>query len=315
MYWGMRIGTFGDWLKVATVFGAVGAVAAWLSVIAPIFDIVSHARVPIAALLGAFALLHLPARRPRWAFAAVMAATLAAAPAWNFIAPPRAAQPNGDKVSVLFHNAWMRNEDPARVIALARAASPDVIALIEVRRDWHAALEALDDLYPYRVMEPRYGETVILSKTPIDPFDVPGAGASIVFADIERPSGKPLRIVVTHFTRPWPWDEPGAQRSQLTRFAAAWAANGKPDLVVGDFNGAPFSPPLQHFATQTGLRPVIGAGGTWPTFLPAIVRLPIDNAFIGERVRGATREVRGNTGSDHAPVLFEITLADGAGRS
>ncbi len=306
----MRIGAFGDWLKVATVFAAAGAIAAWLSILHPLFDIVSHARVPIAALLAAFALLHLPARRPRWTAAALVAAMVAVAPAWDFVAPRRASPAEGAKVRVLFHNAWMRNEDPSRVIALARAASPDVVALIEVRRDWHPALDELADLYPYRVMEPRYGETVIFSKTPLEPFDAPGAGASIVFADIQRPSGPALRLAVTHFTRPWPWDDPGAQREQLTRFGRAWRANGEPDLVVGDFNGAPFSPPLQALSEQTGLRPVVGAGGTWPTFLPAIFRLPIDNALVGVRVSAATRDVRGNTGSDHAPVVIELTLTD-----
>jgi len=306
----MKIGGFGDWLKAATVLAAVGALGAWLSLSHPLFDIVSHARVPIAALLAALALLHLPARRPRWTVAALAAATVAVGPAWDFVAPPRAAAADGAKVRVLFHNAWMRNENPARVIALARAASPDVVALIEVRRDWHPALDALADLYPYRVMEPRYGETVILSKTPLAPFAAPGAGASVVFADIARPSGPDLRIAVTHFTRPWPWDAPGAQREQLMRFSRAWQVNGEPDLVVGDFNGAPFSPPLRALSKQTGLRAVVGAGGTWPTFLPAIFRLPIDNALIGVRVRAATREVRGNTGSDHAPVLFDLTLAD-----
>lgn len=306
----MRIGTFGDWLKTATAFGALGALGAWLSLVAPIFDIVSHARVPLAALLVAIALLHLPAQRPRWALAALLAALVAAAPAWNYIAPPRTETPAGAKVRVLFHNAWMGNTDPSRVIALARATSPDVVALIEVRRDWRDRLEALDDLYPHRVMEPRYGETVILSKTPLTPFDAPGAGASIVFADIERPAGPPLRIVVTHFTRPWPWDAPGAQRSQLERFARAWRANGEADIVVGDFNGAPFSEPMRRLSASTGLRAVAGAGGTWPTFLPEIFRLPIDNALVGKRVIFAARDVRGDTGSDHAPVLFEFTLAD-----
>lgn len=306
----MKIGAFGDWLKVATVFAAAGALGAWVSLIHPLFDIVSHARVPIAALLAAFALLHLPAKRPRWAAAALFACILAVAPAWSFVSPPQAQRAEGATVRVLFHNVWMQNEDPTRVIALARATSPDVVALIEVRRDWHAPLEALDDLYPYRVMEPRYGETVIFSKTPLKPFDAPNAGASVVFADIERPTGPALRLAVTHFTRPWPWDDPGAQRDQLARFASAWRANGEPDLVVGDFNGAPFSPPLKRLSAQTGLRPIVGAGGTWPTFLPAIFRLPIDNGFAGVRVRAATREVQGHTGSDHAPVLFEITLAD-----
>jgi endonuclease/exonuclease/phosphatase (EEP) superfamily protein YafD len=204
----------------------------------------------------------------------------------------------------------MRNEDPARVLTLVRSTQPDIVALIEVRSDWRPAIDTLADIYPYRVMEPRYGETVILSKTPLEPFDAPGAGASIVFADIAQPGGPPLRIAVTHFTRPWPWDKAGAQRGQLARFAEAWRANGEADIVVGDFNGAPWSAPLKTLSRHTGLRPAIGAGGTWPTFLPAILRLPIDNAFVGPRVRAIRRQVRGPTGSDHAPVLYDVTLAD-----
>lgn len=306
----MQLGAFGDWLKVATVFGAVGVAAAMLSGPLPLFDIVSHARIPIGACLAALALLHLPARRPRWAAAAFLAAGLSIAPAMSFVAPPQARAAEGRTLRVLFHNAWMRNEDPTRVLALLRATQPDIVALIEVRRDWHPALDTLADIYPYRVMEPRYGETVILSKTPLEPFDAPGAGASIVFADIAQPEGPRLRIAVTHFTRPWPWDEARAQRGQLARFTDAWRANGEADLVVGDFNGAPWSPPLKAFSRETGLRPAVGAGGTWPTFLPAIFRLPIDNAFVGPRIRAISRHVRGPTGSDHAPVLYDVTMAD-----
>ncbi len=306
----MRLGSFGDWLRVATVFGAAGVGAAMLSGPIPAFDIASHARIPIGALLAALGLLHLPARRLRWGAAAFLAAGLSWGPAAPFLSTPHAHAAQGATLRVLFHNAWMRNEDPARVLALVRSTRPDIVALIEVRRDWRPAVETLADIYPYRVMEPRYGETVILSKTPLVPSDAPGAGASIVFAEISRPDGAPLRIAVTHFTRPWPWDRAGAQRGQLARFAEAWRANGAPDVVVGDFNGAPWSPPLRTLAQTTGLRPAVGAGGTWPTFLPAIFRMPIDNAFVGPRVREISRHVRGPTGSDHAPVLYDVTLAD-----
>jgi endonuclease/exonuclease/phosphatase (EEP) superfamily protein YafD len=306
----MGLGAFSSWLKTATVFGAAGVGAAMLAGPFPVFDIVSHARIPIGVLLLALGLFHLPSGRPRWAAGAFLAGALSLAPAWSFVSTAPAHAAEGRTLRVLFHNAWMRNEDPARVLALVRATKPDVVALIEVRRDWHPALDTLADLYPYRVMEPRYGETVILSKTPLDPSDVPGAGASIVFADIERPDGRAIRITVSHFTRPWPWDDARAQRRQLARFADAWRGRGKSDIVVGDFNGAPWSPPLETLTKATGLRPVVGAGGTWPTFLPAIFRLPIDNAFVSARVKTVHREVLGHTGSDHAPVLYDMVLTD-----
>jgi endonuclease/exonuclease/phosphatase (EEP) superfamily protein YafD len=304
----MGLGGIGDWLKAATVFGVGGLVMASFAAGLPVFDIVAHARAPIGAMLIALGLLHLPARRPRWALAALAAAATTLAPAWDFISPPRPAAAEGRPVRVLFHNAWMRNEDPARVVALIRETRPDIVGLIEVRRDWREALDRLSDLYPHRVMEPRYGETVILSKWPLDPAGAPGDGASLVFANVDAP-GRDFAIAVTHFTRPWPWDEPDAQRGQLMRFAEAWRRHGEPDIVLGDFNGAPWSPPLRAFARATRLDPVVGAGGTWPTFLPPVFRLPIDNAFVGPRVLAARRNLRGKTGSDHAPVLYDLTLA------
>lgn len=305
----MPLGKPADWMKVATVFGMSGAAMATLAGGLPVFDIVAHARIPIGLALLALALLHLPARRPRWALATAFAAALTLAPAWGFVAPPRTETAEGRHVRVLFHNAWMRNEDPARVLKLIRRTEPDIVALIEVRRDWHDALDGLADLYPHRVMEPRYGETVILSKWPLEPSGAPGDGASLVFAEIDMADGEPLGIAVTHFTRPWPWDEPDAQRGQLLRFADAWRRNGEADIVVGDFNGAPWAPPLAALSRETGLKPVAGAGGTWPTFLPAIFRLPIDNAFTGPRVLATHRVVLGPTGSDHAPVMYDVTLA------
>lgn len=306
----MQLGTFGDWLKVATAFAIAGAVAATLSGPLAVFDIVSHARIPICAGLVALALLHLPTGQPRWAIAAFVSAAVMVAPAAAFLSDPQTPPARGRVVRVLFHNAWEHNGDPSRLVALVRETEPDVVALVEVLRHMHAGIETLADDYPYRVMEPRYGQTVILSKTPLRPFDAPGAGASIVFADIDQPEGPPLRIAVTHFTRPWPWDRPRAQRDQLARFAEAWRANGEADIVVGDFNGTPWSPPLKAFSDATGLRPAVGAGGTWHVALPSIFRLPIDNAFVGPRVTTIKRQVRGPTGSDHAPVLFEMTVSD-----
>lgn len=306
----MRLGTFGDWLKVATVFGAAGAVAAALSAPLAIFDIVSHARVPIGLTLVGLALFHAPAAQPRWAIAALACATVTLAPASAFLSPSKEKVAGARDVSVLFHNTWEHNGDPTRFIALVRKTEPDIVALVEVLRHWHPELETLQDIYPHRMMAARYGQTVILSKTPITPLNAPRAGASIVFAEIAQADGPPLRIAVTHFTRPWPWDRPAAQREQIARFADAWRANGEADIVVGDFNGAPWSPPLKILTANTDLRPATGDGGTWHAGLPAILRLPIDNGFVGPRIGAVHREVLGPTGSDHRPVLFEMSLAD-----
>jgi len=87
----MGLGGIGDWLKAATVFGVGGLVMASFAAGLPVFDIVAHARAPIGAMLIALGLLHLPARRPRWALAALAAAattdSLPTTAPWASLAP------------------------------------------------------------------------------------------------------------------------------------------------------------------------------------------------------------------------------------
>ncbi len=185
------------------------------------------------------------------------------------------------------------------------ASDADIIGLIEVSESWQRVLEPLFTKYPYKVdcfaTAPEC-ETILLSKLPIT---APRAervlgGAPVVVGGEVDWNGKRFEVLATHLA--WPFTPDYGQRWRvITDPVAAPALEGRlpasrqasqaenlaklmnalaPDLVLmGDFNGAPWSRLQSAFSTATGLENAAGWNLSWPTMLPWPLRLPIDHVL------------------------------------
>jgi endonuclease/exonuclease/phosphatase family metal-dependent hydrolase len=50
-------------------------------------------------------------------------------------------------------------------------------------------------------------------------------------------------------------------------------------------------------------------GGTWPSSLPPILRVAIDDVLVSDGIRVASwRTLERETGSDHVPVIAELLI-------
>lgn len=248
-----------------------------------------------------------------WAAAAAVLFALptvaAAAPA-----PMVAGAPT---LTIYLHNIHSGRAAPAAIDEAVRAADPDMIALVESRPRDIRRLGNLVKRYPYRLQAGDRGPMTLLSKRPVRALTPqPDPWPSGLYAVAETPLG-PVSVALVHLSRPWPFSERIFQFIEMQRLAATLHGQGLdggpglapgPAIVLGDFNASPWGLVAARMKAA-GFRPVGGLGGTWPAWGPALLRIPIDNAFTNAGVVGVGKTVLESTGSDHNPVVFRFQAA------
>jgi endonuclease/exonuclease/phosphatase (EEP) superfamily protein YafD len=310
------------WLSVAaglllgvTVAGSCGAWH-WL------LDLAGHFRAYwlVAAAVG----LVLALRRPR-SIALVCCALALAGNVWAMLpfwlpGPPllasaTAAEPiaaTTPPLSLILTNVHRLNPDRSLAVAYLRDRRPDVAVVIEIDAAWAANLSSLDELYPFRVVEPRddnFG-IAVLSRWPLIQPEVvtfggtpfPSITATVRFHD------RDVRLIATHPHPPFSAARAAALLGQLGAVADAAAAAVGPRIVAGDFNATPWSLAYRTFAARSGLRDTAlgrGVQPTWNARRPA-PRIPIDHVFASPDLAVVRRAIGPDIGSDHFPV--EVTL-------
>ncbi len=277
-------------------------------------DLVAQFTAPaLFATLGLAALMML-VRRWRLAGAALVPAALlliAVWPQWF----PIASRPEAgtSMIRVYSANLWVRNRDLAAISASIRQADADVVMLIELGDATAPHLDALVGAYPYRVASPRIDRpngavrSVIASRYPLTPLARP-AGVEAVGARAATPLGA-LTLVSIHLTRPWPFEESWGQISQTMALEAMLQGLSGPVVVAGDFNSVSTARIGKQVQSDIGLRPAPGFPGTWPASLPSALAITIDQIYASPDLAFVSRRLGRPTGSDHRPVVTEITRA------
>jgi endonuclease/exonuclease/phosphatase (EEP) superfamily protein YafD len=123
-----------------------------------------------------------------------------------------------------------------------------------------------------------------------------------------RVAGMPVSLVVTHVHTPFAGS---IHVRQLHALAKARPALGRRAVVCGDFNTPPWSGPLRAFASRGRLRDLYGrsawAAYSWPTWSP-LLRVPLDNCFVGEGIAIRDHHDGPDDGSDHRPLMVDLAV-------
>jgi endonuclease/exonuclease/phosphatase (EEP) superfamily protein YafD len=291
------------------------AVAPYFAGSQPILALLEH----FAAQQGASALFLLLAmlllRMWRWALLAAGLTVWYGIALYPFLPIPGlgagAASAGNPPLTVLSLNLWYRSENQDETVSYLLASGADVIGTVETTREWRENLKPLESVYPYHVdcvgKVFRCG-VALFSKLPIrDAFAdrVEGRLPTIVGATIDW-QGSPVTIAELQLINPLIGLEEDFQAEQAA-VAEGYFAKLSGDLVVmGDFNSAPWSRLQNQFRAASGLDNRGRLAFTWPSYAPAIFRLPIDQIFVRGGV--VARNVRPGpaVGSDHLPILGEI---------
>lgn len=309
------------WRVVVLLFAVYAAVsvASLVGVVWAPLEITTHFRPQLAAAAVVFALLFAVGRR----FLAILPAAglliFHVIPLVPYVLPSARAAgcAGGHDLRVLTLNLHHRHADIDAVVRMVRSERPDVVLLTEFQPSDLAAIAALRDILPHSTGPTGQGafHLLLMSRFRIDKkriaFPTPKARFLPVIEIRLCPDGAPCFTVVgLHAARPL-GAESHLQDAHLDlaaeRAARTW---GGRVVLMGDLNTTPWSPGFRELLDAGRLRDAGDASafhGTWMSRNP-LFGLAIDHVLVGRRVRGRDRRVGPNVGSDHFPVIADLTI-------
>lgn len=241
----------------------------------------------------------------------------------------------GPRLRVMSYNvgAARRLGQPSAISELIRAVDPDVICLVEARRDTLETVGGpLREAYPYQAA----GSSVFaLSRFPLDNsrrLDLGPAAHDALLTDLVV-EHHVATLAVVHLQRIDAFRGPGGGVGGLVRVAARYdprsrdaAASdvtralreiGGSAILAGDFNATPWS--RTHQIVSAELRDSFreagwGFGHTYPAWLRTVgwdVSVPllrIDHVFHSTDLVALSAHVGPRADSDHLPVVVELAF-------
>jgi endonuclease/exonuclease/phosphatase (EEP) superfamily protein YafD len=280
-------------------------------------EIISNFRCQIMFMLLPFVFLLFSIRIWGWGIVVTIAT------AWSMFGVvsvylPAAQPPAGpQKIKIMSFNVLANNGLSQMVFERIREADPDVVTILEFNGSWQEKLQGLEKEYPYQILEPRwhgYGVAIFsryaLSNTRLHQLTADETDVPVLITDVSS-GDTTIRLFAAHLFSPTNWQRLALRNRQLREIAKLVNTSRQPTIVMGDFNGAPWSVFLNDFLRTTGLRDSrqgFGFQASWHTAFP-LLRVPIDQAFVSDEVCVHDRYVAERAGSDHFPVVFEVSVA------
>ena len=200
---------------------------------------------------------------------------------------------------------------------------PDVIAVLEYDHNWHQRLALLQETYPHQLLAPRwhgYG-IAIFSRLPLEQTEVvqliPKVADTPMAVVRVRVGGQSLRLAAVHSLSPTNAFRFQLRNQQFKEIAQTLNDDSCPTIVMGDFNCTLASPYLQDFLSETGYRDSRQGFGYQPTWHRDIwpLQIPIDHALVSPEVVVHRRWVADEAGSDHFPIVFEVSVGQSGNAS
>lgn len=232
-----------------------------------------------------------------------------------------AESPRRQPLRIFYANVSVRNDEKDALFDEIRDQAPDVVVLTEMSAAWHNGFNkgGLAVEYPHHIHLTRYNPsaTGVFSRYPIIDEQRVYKGRRVVVEAVVDADGAPLTLLAIHAPRPI--DSP------LHNFAGFWSLVGqlldshyaRPDrnplMVIGDFNATPFSLVYRRLTGAWGLRDCHrlcghGAGVSWPNGHRLLPPIRIDHALVSGEVRCAAAAEGVGRGSDHKPLILDISL-------
>ncbi|MDZ7617898.1 MAG: endonuclease/exonuclease/phosphatase family protein [Patescibacteria group bacterium] len=303
-----------------TAAGAVGCAATAMGLLGRfwwLLDLMAHFPVHYALGLVVLAIVLLWARRRATAvvflaFAGVNLAIVSPAYFGKQPAPPAAHL----TLRAMLLNVNARQGDVARVEQVVRQWNPDILVLEEVSSRWMPALARLAEAYPHTIIEPR-GDNFgicLLSKLPVvkrEVVHIGDADVPTILATVDTGTAR-LHIVATHPLPPIGREYSRWRNEQLEKLPHHIDAS-QPTLLLGDLNTTPWSHHFRQLIRESGLLDSSrgrGIQGSWPSFVPSPLRIPIDHVLHSPAVAVVSRSIGPSVNSDHRPVIVDFAVIE-----
>ena len=295
----------------AALLLALTSLLAYLGRFSWVLDNLASFRPQLTAGLAIAGLFLLLGRWPKMAaLIAVVALINAATLLPLFISVGTA--PGPPDVRILSFNLLSDNKHFDEVIEFIRSTDADLVVLHEASLPWEEAIAEADLDYAMTITrhpEDIFGSLVLApTGAMVESFGFRIADPRAV--EIKLPAG--LSVLAIHPISPSSPRRAGLRDQQLA-LAGDWVKEQlSPVVVVGDFNAGPFSYAYRNLRRETGLADSIRGYGletTYPAQAWPIVRVSIDHLLYSEGVEIVDRTLGPSLGSDHFPLLVDLSLS------
>jgi endonuclease/exonuclease/phosphatase (EEP) superfamily protein YafD len=306
------IGTFFN----ASILGlAAVLLGALFGKLHPLIDIFAHFLLPaiVAALVMALLAAFAARTTTMLIFMALTAAAIALV--WPWVQQPEKTTAAGPHFTLLSFNVYYNNPQLDRIADFVRETKPDIVVLLEVIPRVRPGLDAVAAQYPYRVecQQQNWCDALVLSRFPLTDIR-----ATLPEPKFRRPmgavevtiEGRKLTLFPTHLSLPFPLDRRGSQTGEIEEVVTTIATVPGPRILAGDFNASSWAATMARPREQLNMTLLTGGDGSWPTFLPRAMSIPIDHVLATQELSLLSRKLFTVSGSDHRAVLAEIAFKE-----
>jgi len=224
-------------------------------------------------------------------------------------------------ITVVSANLFESKGAVRSAVAQAQALDADLLWWSEFPRDLdpetRSRVGALDAHYPFGFEMPAADgrDLRFLSRYPLrsrETFEPPQTSGRPALKLTFEVQGRLLTVFALHTHPPTSTWSLEARNATLDWLQTELAHHEGYALVLGDLNTSAFAPRFQELVAVSGLNcrsPWHCAVASWPSFVPFLLT-PIDHILAGGGAE-VVRLRRGRfTGSDHFPVVAEVTFGD-----
>lgn len=225
-------------------------------------------------------------------------------------------QPASQELTLLFSNINYGNTDHTRLLERINQEQPHVVAVVEALPTEQASLAtSLAADYPYQYVAQGRNNMGVAVYSSL-PFSQPPQ--SYYWADARHPvvavhigptQANDLTLLVMHPPPPLIPEFSEIRNTMFTGVAEYAQRVESPLVVAGDFNSTSWSPYFQSLLTTGRLsdsRQDKGLQTSWPSMLPAFLRISIDHILTNQAVQVLDRQVLEDVGSDHLPIVATL---------
>lgn len=302
-------------LVAFAMISAVGTVLGFFGKLWWVFEAVSSFRIHFFLLL--LAATPLTFWKKDYARSAVFC-VLAAVNFFHFVPffLPQAEIANAGKtVRVVSINVHTGNKRWELVAGFIASNSPEIVLLTEVNEDWLVRLKNLEKDYPCFISKPRSDNfgIALFSRIAPDRLEI------LDFLSEEIPSilmtfhigSSPCTLLGTHPLPPRNYEYSVYRNAQLKLIGAFFKKVQGEKILLGDMNTTPWSSYFKDLLLESGLKDSgqgLGLSVTWPVHAWWLLGIPIDHCLLSPALSVKHRQVGPGVGSDHYPVLVDISF-------
>lgn len=279
-------------------------------------ELISHFRVQylVLTLLSGVGLILTDSKK--WLLPVLVVIGFVGYPIYGYYVPAAKPVQTNAAFRLMNVNVLKQNEHYVLLGKAIQKYQPDILALQEPDQAWLKALSPYLKSYPYQKLIPQDNNfgIALYSKIPVSHVEEKWFGKD--YLGVKFPSilaeltwaNRHFSVLVTHPLPPSGGFE--VRNSQLLDIASQKAQWGENVIVTGDLNISQWSPFFQKFLKRSNLLDTQRGFGVQPSWMvdSVLFAIPIDHVLVSPKFRVINRQIGPDIGSDHRPVIVDLTL-------